>query len=250
MSADTVIDYLRHAQHMYDKFVAQLTPAEAMTTGTKEKWAAKDVIAHVVYWNDSVNNRLERSLRGETVAQDENKDYLHQNDVNFEAKKEWTWEQVEAEVVRVTERTIALVRECSDEQLNTTGFFAWTRQNSVAAQLVGSALWHGANHLAGFYVEKGDADHALGLMRDLQVLFEKFEGGKDLHLIRYDTACIYARLGQAEQALALLPGSFQRDPDLIAWARQDPDLVTLRDMPAFQTLTAQPDQQPSGQPAE
>jgi hypothetical protein len=245
MSADTVIEYLRHAQHLYDRFVSYLTPAEAMTKGMVGKWAAKDVIAHIIYWNDSANNRLERSLRGETISADENSDYLHQNDLNFEARRDWTWEQVEAEVVRVLERSIALVRQCSDEQLHVSGHFSWTRQDSVAARLVGNVLWHAGNHLAGYYVENGNADHALQVMRDLQTLYEPFEGGKHSGLIRYDTACIYARLGQAEQALALLPGAFQHDPDLIAWSRQDPDLVTLRDMPAFQTLTTQPDPQPT-----
>lgn len=54
----------------------------------------------------------------------------------------------------------------------------------------------------------------------------------------YNLACFYAKTGQKEPALALLPGALKLTPRLVAWSKEDPDLVSLHGAPAYQALYA------------
>jgi hypothetical protein len=235
--AEVVIGLLRRAQAIYDRFVATLTPAEAMTAGAKDKWAAKDVVAHIAYWISVENDRLERSLRGEDVPPEAEGEFQGHNERAFEERKDWTWEHVEAELHRAIDQAITLLKQCDVVQLSQPGTFKWTRDLSVGAHVLGVALWHGSTHLAWFNLDKGDGDRALGIMNDLRALYETYDDGKHRQFVMYDLACLHARLGQPDQALALLPGVFSLHPDLRTWAQKDPDLVTLRDLPDFQAMT-------------
>jgi len=79
--------------------------------------------------------------------------------------------------------------------------------------------------------EKGRKDEALG------------EGGKALEispddpLILYNCACLYARLGESQRAIAALRQGIANGYEDFGWMRNDPDLATLRGSPDFVALT-------------
>jgi len=54
--------------------------------------------------------------------------------------------------------------------------------------------------------------------------------------ILYNVACVYALLGQAEEAIVCLEKSLTHNPWFKGWAEKDSDLDSLRDQPRFQTL--------------
>jgi tetratricopeptide (TPR) repeat protein len=49
----------------------------------------------------------------------------------------------------------------------------------------------------------------------------------------YELACLEARLGRSDEALAALREAVKRRPEAAAWARTDADLAPLRDDPRF-----------------
>ena len=53
---------------------------------------------------------------------------------------------------------------------------------------------------------------------------------------RYNLACFYALSGQTDKAIAELREALQLRPDLLEWSKQDTDLASLRDDPAYQAL--------------
>ena len=58
----------------------------------------------------------------------------------------------------------------------------------------------------------------------------------------FNYACIEARLGNEEEALAQLERSAELDPEGTArWAREDEDLVSLRENPRFLAIAGQAD---------
>ena len=54
----------------------------------------------------------------------------------------------------------------------------------------------------------------------------------------YNLACSYALTGQPEQALTELRWALALNPALIAHAREDADLASLREMAEYQALIA------------
>lgn len=55
--------------------------------------------------------------------------------------------------------------------------------------------------------------------------------------LQYDKACLWARSGNAERALALLAAAIDNGFDDLTWIEQDPDLDSLRSRPQFVELT-------------
>lgn len=49
-------------------------------------------------------------------------------------------------------------------------------------------------------------------------------------------ACIYALAGKSDRALSLLGESLKLEPSLTDWSKQDADLVSLRELPAYKAL--------------
>jgi len=49
-------------------------------------------------------------------------------------------------------------------------------------------------------------------------------------------ACFYAANGQLEQALVILPEALRLQPDLVEWSKEDADLISLHNLPAYQAL--------------
>ena len=54
--------------------------------------------------------------------------------------------------------------------------------------------------------------------------------------VHYNLACSYALLGQKDDAIAELRQALALTPQLIEWAREDPDLDSLRDEAAYKAL--------------
>ena len=46
----TVVDFLQDARAAQMAFVESLSEAERGATGTADKWAAKDIVAHTIFW--------------------------------------------------------------------------------------------------------------------------------------------------------------------------------------------------------
>jgi hypothetical protein len=58
--------------------------------------------------------------------------------------------------------------------------------------------------------------------------------------ILYNVACIYAILGQTEDALTCLQNVTERSGWYRGWAAKDPDFESLRSDPRFQALIKEP----------
>jgi Flp pilus assembly protein TadD len=69
------------------------------------------------------------------------------------------------------------------------------------------------------------------------------EGAKALEispddpLMLYNCACLYARIGEAQRAIAELRQGIAKGYADFGWMRNDPDLASLRENPEFIRLT-------------
>jgi hypothetical protein len=81
-----------------------------------------------------------------------------------------------------------------------------------------------------WYLDAGDEKRAMEVARwstDVESSF--FTSPASLANARYNLACVYARLGNAAEAIPLLRQSFDARPELVAWARKDRDLDRIRE---------------------
>jgi hypothetical protein len=55
-------------------------------------------------------------------------------------------------------------------------------------------------------------------------------------LVQYDLACVNALAGQKSRGIAALKKALRLVPELTDWARQDTDLINLREETEFRAL--------------
>ena len=101
-----------------------LSEAERSAQGTPDHWSAKDVMGHIVTWNDYLAADLEAAARGEAPPE-------RIDDFN-EANRERTWEDLGAYEATVSARLVAAVEEhmCDSAQ----------KEYRAPAQVLGTTL--------------------------------------------------------------------------------------------------------------
>jgi len=178
---------------------------------------------------------LGAAARGETPV-----DLEHYNQVNARVFEEWRerpWLAVIDESERVFDALVAQVRAFDPDAFADPNRYEWQNGRSLLASLVGNGFWHPESHIAQCYIDRGDLPRATRMQ---EALTEQLGQYGDQLVPRgealYNLACFYVVSGQADQALALLPEALRLQPDLVEWSKEDTDLVSLHDLPAYQAL--------------
>lgn len=185
-------------------------------------WAPKDHQAHLTAWKALQTDRIHAAGRGETLKSDDRET----DEINAElqaTRADWSWEAIAHEADEVSEQLDVAIR-------NAAAMLA------ESAQLVGQTYGNGAAHALTHFVWLVDAGVGVDEAR-VAAFFDEHER----HLSRadlpdaergvglYNLACAHAVAGRLDRARPLLRVAFRLRPDLGEFAKEDSDLVELRD---------------------
>lgn len=227
-----LIELLDRAYADLQTFIATLSDADRAAVGTLERWAIKDVISHNAMWQQRAIERLNAIVRGEEPPNADN--YLGLNDAHFEAYRDRSWADTIVEAEAAYRALVALTQSLSEEDLTDPQRFAHAKNQPLLRSIIGNGFTHPEAHLAQLYVERGEIERANQLQEDVTAVLEAIP--EERTVARYNLACYYATSGQKARALTELTAALLSHPDLIEWAKQDSDLDSLRDDPAYQAL--------------
>ncbi len=230
-----LLSLLKRAHEAQRAWITQLSEAERNTIGTPEQWAAKDILAHVTFWQQVTAERLAAAQNGQEPHMFG--DFQPVNERVFEERRGYSWEQVLADTERVHATLTEYVRAIDAQVLIDSQLFAWMNGRALSVSILGNGFWHPLEHVARFYADRGEPERAAELL-DRAVVQEKALEAlpDDRGAALYNLACFYATTGQPDKALPLLPQALRLRPDLVGWSKEDTDLDMLRDMPAFKAL--------------
>lgn len=149
------------------------------------------------------------------------------------------WPALQAEAQRVHEAIIALVEALSEAELTAPQRYADHDHVPICEQVLFNAVWRPCSYLTQFYGQRSELAEAARMHETLVEAVRRL-GGPPAVLASsiYSLACLYTTSGQPDRALDLLREAVRLKPHLAGWAQRDPDFVSLRDDPAFQTLLA------------
>ena len=200
-------------------------------TGTVENWAAKDHFAHIATWQEWQARRLA------AIASGNPPDRPAENDVVFAQYRDEPWDTIWAWAMRALDEDAAMVAQTSEEDLTDPNRFPWSNGRSFVSSFISNVYLHPIEHLVQMYEERGDDDAAervqlesVALIRDL------FGKGEEYANAVYNLGCFYAKRGRASDAIARVGEALAVNPRLTEWSKEDSDLDSLRDLPAFQAL--------------
>jgi hypothetical protein len=196
-------------------------------------WSPKDHQAHLTAWKARQADRLAAVRAGEELPPsipDSETDAV--NAELHATRAEWTWDAIEREADAVTSRL-------ADELLATDSDHLLANPQLVDGTF-GNGAFHAQQHFSWLLAaDIGlDADRVLRFGDEIERLVR--DSGlpvRDRATAIYNTACFMAVIGHPDQARPRLREAFAMRPELLEWARQDGDLVELRDELA--TLAAQ-----------
>ena len=186
-------------------------------------WSPKDHQAHLTAWKKIQSDRIRAAAKGERLAADARE--TDERNAELQAlRADWPWDDVAREADEVSERLVADIRAAGPALLTAT--------EGMVGQIYGNSASHATTH----FIWLSDAGIGVDTARVEAYLDEherQLEGAPladaDRGVGMYNLACAHAVAGRLDRARLILRGAFRLRPDLAEFAKQDPDLVGLRD---------------------
>ena len=225
-------------------FVAGLSDAERGASGEPNAWSAKDHLAHLLFWQRVRIRRLGAAARGEAVPDaealadlDALKDPEALNPEIFERERDRQLSDILADFTTADAELAQLVQAFALTGLLDPGRNPERDGTPLWSGMLGSFMLHPQAHYAQYYVERNDVDRATEVYQAAARAGAEICGASPTYgMLLYNLACFYAVSGRREQALYTLREALPMAPDLTDWAKEDPDLTSLHDEPAFDAL--------------
>jgi hypothetical protein len=174
-------------------------------------------------WDERAVDNHQAALQGVPLPS-----YGDTDDANneiFLAHRDMSWEDIQRKVDAVHQKVTAWLDAQAEDDLTDPARFAWLNNRTLWGRIVGNSVIHPLLHLAESLVPPLLALSDAPAWRSATL---------------YNLACYYALAGLKDKAIAKLGEAFQIDSSLVEWSKEDADLNSLRDDPAFQALYSQP----------
>lgn len=232
---EQLIAFMSLVNEEVSSFVNDLSEAEKSETGSREKWAAKDVFSHLVFWGNHFNNQLTDARRGEKAPTAG--DYTDEiNDGVLYRHLEQPFSEALSAYAESFQQSKHIVADTTPDDLSSKGLYDYLNGRSILDMALGTFGWHVVFHISDHYLRKGQLEKAIALQEKYTEELRSFPDWEANAI--YNLACFYAQIGEVKKVIANLKPAFLKRPDLIEWAKNDPDLDPLREDPAFIALFA------------
>lgn len=227
---------LETAREAEQAFVRGLPAEERAAVGTYEQWCAKDALAHVAHWQE------QRAIALAAIASGKEPppapaSFEAANAACFQRFCQTPWPEVQAYAQQALQQLMDSVRALKDEALDAPG--PGSGERPLWMNILGTGYTHALMHMAEYYARHGQPAAAGQLWRDWGERVSALDDSDDWQgLVHYNIACGLALSGNADGAVAELRQALELRPSMTTWSKQDTDLASLHDLPAYRELYA------------
>ena len=150
MDKKKLVELTRSSRSAFSALLGQLTEEQMLQRNVQGVWSVKDILAHVVDWEQRMTRWLGEAVRGETPAMPapgltwDDLDRLHQE--TYLAHRDEPLGQVLAEFEQLEASVLEAIQAVPESDLSTTDRFPWT-DGEPPWHLVGAnTFWHYPSH--------------------------------------------------------------------------------------------------------
>jgi tetratricopeptide (TPR) repeat protein len=236
-----LLERIRKGQIVVEEAFAGLKEAERNQVGTLEKWAAKDVLAHIAAWQLRWVAWLGPLGDGKPLAAEGPEPVEEDNQANariFAKNQARSWDLVHGDYQTASRQILRLAPLLSEEDLNTPQRFAWLKDRTLARSLAATFYWHVQAHLAYLFVDRKEPARAVEIAEKFAAQVGADEPAAERGTALYNLACFCALAGRSDLALPNLKTALAIHPELIELSKKDTDLDSLRGLPEFKAIYA------------
>jgi hypothetical protein len=186
-------------------------------------WSPKDHQAHLTAWKEIQAERLRALASGDAPPFTGRET----DEINAElqaTRSGWAWDAIADEADKVTDELVAEIQRAGPSTIKGT--------EGLVGQIFGNGAAHALTHFG--WLVQGDvgvdeARVAAFIDEHERHLASPGLADSDRGVGLYNLACAHAVAGRLDRARPLLKTAFELRPDLAEFAKQDPDLVELRE---------------------
>lgn len=186
-------------------------------------WSPKDHQAHLTAWKAIQMERIRAAAKGEPV-QSESRETDERNAELQVERADRKWADIVREADEISEQLQADIRAAGSAMLIDT--------DGLVGRIYGNSAAHALTHFA-WLVDAGIGVDGTRVAAFLDEHERQLDGAPlpdaDRGIADYNLACAHAVAGRLDRARPLLRVAFRLRPDLAEWAKEDPDLVELRE---------------------
>jgi hypothetical protein len=186
-------------------------------------WSPKDHQAHLTAWKEIQAERLRALATGEAAPFTGRET----DEINAElqaTRAGWAWDAIADEADKVTDELVAEIEGAGPSTVKGT--------EGLVGQIFGNGAAHALTHFG--WLVQGDVgvnEQRVAAFVDEHERHLASPGlsDSDRGVGLYNLACAHAVAGRLDRARPLLRTAFELRPDLAEFAKEDPDLVELRE---------------------
>jgi hypothetical protein len=141
-----LLEDARRERAALEKLLEKLTPEEMAHAAAPGEWPAKDVLAHLIEWEQMVLGWIETGLRGKTPAIPAEGYKWNQlpalNRHIYEKHRDRSLAEILEQFQSSYRQIMAAIEGYSEEALFTRGYYPWAGNNALAAYFKSATASH------------------------------------------------------------------------------------------------------------
>ena len=145
-SKDDLLAAIDKERGALEALLETLTPEQMVDPGVVGEWAVKDVLAHLIEWEQMCLGWHRAGIRGDIPGMPAPGYKWNQtpdlNQMIYEKHKERPLDDVLAQFASSHQEILGVIEGLSNEELFTAGRYAWSRKNTIGTYFVSATSSH------------------------------------------------------------------------------------------------------------
>jgi hypothetical protein len=146
INKNEIIEAAQTERAALEKLLATLTPEQMTQSAAADDWSAKDVLAHLIEWEQMVMKWYETGAKGKVPAvpsEEYNWGQLPQlNQAIYLRHRDRSLADIEKDFKSSYKKIMKTIEAIPEKELFTRGQYAWTRNNLLSAYFVSATSSH------------------------------------------------------------------------------------------------------------
>ncbi|HEY46856.1 MAG: hypothetical protein AMJ88_06870 [Anaerolineae bacterium SM23_ 63] len=146
LTKTSLLDAIRDTRAQLEKKYSKLTPEQMIWPGSMDNWSVKDILAHLVDWEQRLIGWYQAGLRGavpETPGPGMSwRDIPTLNQRGYEKHQDDPLDLVMENFQRSYQETLRLVEGMSEEEIYSPGYYKWTGKSSLYSYIAANTFRH------------------------------------------------------------------------------------------------------------
>jgi len=143
---DQIIETAQAERAALEQLLASLTPEQMIQPKVVGDWSAKDVLAHLIEWEQMAVNWYEAGVKGKvpvTPSEEYNWGQLPQlNHALYLKHRDRGLADIQKDFTASHKKIMKTIQNIPEKELFTRGHFAWTKNNTLAAYFISGTSSH------------------------------------------------------------------------------------------------------------